>query len=291
MRFEIDHLTRYEYSRAVFLEPHTFRLRPRSDSFQRLIRYRLEVKPMPAVLSETLDAEGNAVAHAWFSDSTESLEVRVATEAETLKENPFDYLLMDQALNPLPLRYRQAEIQILAACLDSPPGEDEPVARFARSVANGVNSQLLPFLSELSRQLHEQIEVPIRELGEPMPAERTLHERRGACRDVTVLFMACCRSLGIAARFVSGYQQGGEKGGPSYMHAWAEVYIPGGGWRGYDPTHGLAIADSHIAVAASARPELAAPTSGSFRGTGVSSRMHTELAILTSARGSSRSAG
>jgi transglutaminase-like putative cysteine protease len=286
MYFAIDHLTRYEYSRAVFLEPHTFRLRPRSDSFQRLIRYRLEVKPTPAVLSETLDAEGNAVAHAWFSDATESLELRVSTEAETLRENPFDYLLMDQALGPLPLVYRQAEIPLLAACLDSPRSEDGAVSRFARSVADGVNSQLLPFLAELSRQLHEQIEVPIREHGEPVPAEHTLRERQGACRDVTVLFMACCRSLGIAARFVSGYQQGDEKGGPNYMHAWAEVYIPGGGWRGYDPTHGLAIADSHIALAASARPEFAAPTSGTYRGTSVSSRMRTELTIRTSGRGS-----
>jgi transglutaminase-like putative cysteine protease len=65
------------------------------------------------------------------------------------------------------------------------------------------------------------------------------------------------------------------------MHAWAEVYVPGGGWRGYDPTHGLAIADRHIAVAASAQPALAAPVSGTFRGTGVSSKIHTELTIRT----------
>jgi len=279
MHFEVDHRTRYEYSRAVFLEPHSFRLRPRSDGFQRLIRYQLEVEPKPAMLSETLDAEGNAVAHAWFSDTTEWLELRISFEAETLKENPFDYLLLDQALGQVPLRYRQAELPMLAPCLDSQPSEDGPVARFARSVADGVSAQVLPFLSELSRKLHEQIAVPIREEGEPLPAERTLSQRQGACRDVTVLFMACCRSLGIAARFVSGYQHGGASTERRYMHAWAEVYIPGGGWRGYDPTLGLAVADSHIAVAASARPELAAPTSGTFRGTGVSSKMQTQLAI------------
>lgn len=281
MHFQIDHRTRYEYSRAVFLEPHTFRLRPRSDAFQRLIRYRLDIEPKPAVLSETLDAEGNAVAHAWFSDTTESLELRISFEAETLKENPFDYLLLDQALGQVPLRYRQAELPMLAPCLDSQPSDDGPVSQFARSVADGVSAQVLPFLSELSRKLHEQIEVPIREEGEPLPAERTLSQRQGACRDVTVLFMACCRSLGIAARFVSGYQHGGASAGPRYMHAWAEAYIPGGGWRGYDPTLGLAVADRHIAVAASARPELAAPTSGTFRGTGVSSKMQTQLTIRT----------
>jgi transglutaminase-like putative cysteine protease len=282
MRFEIDHLTRYEYSRAVFLEPHTFRLRPRSDGFQRLLSYRLDVQPKPTLLSETLDAEGNPVAHAWFSGTTESLELRVSFEAETFKENPFDYLLLGRGVEPLPLRYRPEELPILAACLDSQPSHDGPVSRFAGAVADGVNAQLLPFLSELCRQLHQQIAVFIRDEGEPLPAERTLRERRGACRDVTVLFMACCRSLGIATRFVSGYQHGDNEAERRYMHAWAEAYIPGGGWRGYDPTHGLAVADGHIAVAASARPELTAPTSGSFRGTDISSKMQTQLVIRTS---------
>jgi transglutaminase-like putative cysteine protease len=282
MRFEVEHLTRYEYSRAVFLEPHTIRLRPRSDSFQRLVRHRLDVQPKPAVLSETLDAEGNPVAHVWFSDMTESLELRVSFEAETLKENPFDYLLLDGALEALPLRYRRPELALLAPCLDAQPPGDGPVSGFARSVADSVNSQLMPFLLELSRQLHERTNVPVREVGEPLPAEHTLSGRQGACRDLAVLFMACCRAQGIASRFVSGYQQGDDESERRYMHAWAEAYVPGGGWRGYDPTHGFAIADRHIAVAASARPEFAAPTSGTFRGTGVTSRMHTELQIVTS---------
>lgn len=281
MRFEIDHLTRYDYSRAVFLEPHTFRLRPRSDCFQRLKHYRLEMDPQPAVLSEAVDLEGNPVAHAWFSDVTETLELRVSFEAETLKENPFDYLLLDQGPEQLPLWYREPLLPLLTPCLHPQTKPDGPVAHFARGIAASVSSQVLPFLSELSRELHEQFEVPIREHGEPLPPEQTLSERRGACRDVTVLFMECCRSVGIASRFVSGYQQGDNEAERRYMHAWAEVYIPGGGWRGYDPTHGLAVADRHIAVAASARPEFAAPTSGSFRGTGAESKMHTELSIRT----------
>jgi transglutaminase-like putative cysteine protease len=282
MRFEIDHLTRYDYSGPVYLEPHTIRLRPRSDAFQRLIRYHLAIEPEPALLSETLDAEGNTVTYAWFSGATQSLELRVSFEAETVRANPFDYLLMDRGLEPLPLRYRQEDLPLLAPSLDSQPDDGGPVSQFARSVSDSVSAQMLPFLSELSRQIHEQIEVPIREDGAPLPAERTLSDRRGACRDVTVLFMACCRSMGIAARFVSGYQSGDNEDERRYMHAWAEAYIPGGGWRGYDPTHGLAIADDHIAVAASARPALAAPTSGTFRGTGISSKMHSELTIRTS---------
>jgi transglutaminase-like putative cysteine protease len=284
MRFEIDHLTRYEYSRAVFLEPHTFRLRPRSDTFQRLVRFQLQIEPKPVVLSEALDVEGNVVAHAWFSGMTDSLAMRVSFEAETLRPNPFDYLLvLDQTADELPLRYRAEVLPVLSACLDSRSDADGPVARFARSVAGEVNGQVLPFLLQLSRQIHKEFDVVVREEGESWPPERTLNGRLGACRDVTVLFMECCRSLGIASRFVSGYQEGDTEVERRYMHAWAEVYIPGGGWRGYDPTHGLAVADRHIALAASAKPALAAPVSGNFRGTGVFSRMHTELTLRTGA--------
>ncbi len=312
MRFEVDHFTRYDYSQGVYLEPHSIRLRPRSDSFQRLIRYELQINPKPVVVSETLDVEGNPVAHAWFSDVTEFLELHVKFAAETLRPNAFDYLLLDKA-GELPLRYSESLRPLLAAALnpESAPSASRqhqeglaggqqaqtrgqsaasthsaapngPVAEFASQIAAGVNGQILPFLSELSRQIHRQIEMPIREIGHPLPAEQTLSERRGACRDVTVLFMECCRSQGIAARFVSGYQEGDNEAERSYMHAWAEVYLPGGGWRGYDPAHGLAIADRHIAVAASAKPEIAAPTRGTFRGTGATSKMHTELKIRTS---------
>ena len=279
MRFQVDHLTRYEYSRAVYLEPHIIRLRPRSDCFQRLLRYQLQIEPRPVVVSELLDAEGNTVAQAWFSDTTDKLELKVSFEVETLRPNPFDYLAI--GVEQVPILYPEGLQTLLAASLDSKPAPDSQVARFAESLAEGVNRQVLPFLSELSLQLNQQFDVPIREVGDPQPAERTLQERRGACRDLAVLFVECCRSLGIAARFVSGYQQGDREAERRYMHAWAEVFIPGGGWRGYDPTHGLAIADGYVAVAASARPTMAAPTSGSFRGTGVTSRMHTELSIHT----------
>jgi transglutaminase-like putative cysteine protease len=89
----------------------------------------------------------------------------------------------------------------------------------------------------------------------------------------------CCRLQGIAARFVSGYQEGDQNAGERFMHAWAEVYIPGGGWRGYDPTHGLAVADRHIAVAAAADARFAAPIEGIIRGTGATSSIEAEIKI------------
>jgi transglutaminase-like putative cysteine protease len=93
--------------------------------------------------------------------------------------------------------------------------------------------------------------------------------------------MDACRALGLGARFVSGYQEGDPDQPRRYLHAWAEVYLPGAGWRGYDPSHGLAVADRHVAVAAGMRSDLAAPISGIFRGTGVSSRMQAEIRLRT----------
>jgi transglutaminase-like putative cysteine protease len=106
----------------------------------------------------------------------------------------------------------------------------------------------------------------------------TLREHDGTCRDLTVLFCAACRSAGIAARFVSGYECEAATQDSADMHAWAEVYLPGGGWRGYDPSQGLAVSTSHVAVAAAANPAMAASVSGIYRGA-VRSRMQFAIAM------------
>ncbi len=118
-----------------------------------------------------------------------------------------------------------------------------------------------------------------REYGEASTAEETLDSEVVACRDVAVLFMEPCRQLGIGARFVSGHQEGDPQAGERELHAWADVYLPGGGWRGYDPTLGLAVADRHVALAVSAFPKNAAPVTGSYRGTGATSTLETEISI------------
>jgi transglutaminase-like putative cysteine protease len=127
-------------------------------------------------------------------------------------------------------------------------------------------------------------EVTIREESEPQAPGMILAQRYGACRDLAVLFMDACRALGLGARFVSGYQEGDPDQEGRRLHAWAEVYIPGGGWRGYDPTHGPAVADRHVAVAAGMHPTFAAPITGTFRGTGVSSRMQADIQLSVSGR-------
>src|SRR5690606_27947417 len=104
-------------------------------------------------------------------------------------------------------------------------------------------------------------------------------EGKGACRDLAMLFIDACRSQGLAARFVSGYAWQDAAQAEHDLHAWAEVYLPGGGWRGFDPSTGLATADHHIAVAACAVPDGAAPTTGTIQSRDVTTDLHTDVRI------------
>ncbi len=256
-------------------------MRPRCDSSQRLRGSRLRIDPQPAIISEALDSEGNDVAYTWFEGTTESLIVASEFELETLRRNPFDYILLGEETHHLPLGYSAEWRDQLGRYIAGSNGPDGPVGRFARSIADSAGRETLPFLAVLNGRISKSYEVVVREEGDPLPAEETLKYTKAACRDLAVLFMECCRSLGIASRFVSGYHQGDRVANQRHMHAWAEVYLPGGGWRGYDPAYGLAVADRHVAVAASAAPSLAGPLSGSFRGTGATATMDAEIFLET----------
>ncbi len=119
----------------------------------------------------------------------------------------------------------------------------------------------------------------VREEGLPKRPSETLASQEGACRDLTVLYLDLCRWQGLAARFVSGYWRGGKASERRYLHAWAEVYLPGAGWRGFDPSSGLAVGDDHIAVAASPDPDGAAPVFGTYGGGDIQAALEWHLRV------------
>jgi transglutaminase-like putative cysteine protease len=137
----------------------------------------------------------------------------------------------------------------------------------------------VPFLSALSRRIAERCRPAIRLQGDPQPPAFTLREGTGACRDLSVLFIDACRAVGLAARFVSGYYGGPSAADRRYLHAWAEVFLPGAGWRGFDPLQGLAVADRHVAVAAGAQPRDAAPITGTLGGGDTPADLEVDLKI------------
>jgi transglutaminase-like putative cysteine protease len=280
MLFHIRHALRYAYERPVFLEPTTLRLSPRHDPAQQLIHYVLRISPEASGSCRVLEADGGEALVLWFAPLQEELRIEVDMVVRTLRDNPFDWIVTDSAALHLPVTYPTHEAHSLAPCLQGREPIAEPVRRWALDVAQAVEGSATQFLIHLADTIHHGFHHIGRPDGEPMAAAETLASRTGACRDTAMLYVQACRSQGLAARFVSGYSMHHpEEVSEHELHAWAEVYLPGGGWRGYDPSLGLAVADGHVVLTAAPDPQLAAPVSGSYRGTGVGSSMRYAVEV------------
>lgn len=264
MLFLIRHHTNYKYDKQVMLESHSFRFRPREDPFQKLFKFELQINPKPAGMVENLDLDGNITYQAWFKKLSQELDIQATILIETTNMNPFNYLIYPETELKLPIEYPR-DIQDLLRPYLAFLTDSAEVIQFARQTADEARWKTIPFLTILMRRMNQEFRPQCRLIGEPYKPEKTLAEGQGSCRDLAVLFMAACRMFGFAARFVSGYHFD-EVAKKQHLHAWVEVYIPGGGWRGFDPSVKLAIAERHVVVATSAIPYLAAPVSGMFQG-------------------------
>jgi transglutaminase-like putative cysteine protease len=281
VHYQITHTTLYRFSRPVNLGPHEVRLTPRTDAAQRVLDHQLHAWPQPAGTASLLDAEGNCVTSYWWEGMHRELAIESYSIVETLRDNPFDFLLVSDAA-ALPVRYSARLLPAIGAARQRPSawsGSGSEVARLVAELCSATDGQTMPFLLELTHYLFRTLAVVHRRSGLPKPPAETLTDRGGACRDLAILFMDVCRAAGLAARFISGYSEGHPDGPRQELHAWAEVYLPGGGWRGFDPTTGLAVADRHMAVAAAVDPRNAAPITGTYYGSGVSSEMTYEVNV------------
>jgi transglutaminase-like putative cysteine protease len=276
MHFTIRHNTHYRYSRPVQLDTHWLRFHPRDDGAQRVIGHQLSINPVPQGRNEHLDIEGNRVTQVWFGEETDHLDIEVAMQVKTLRRNAFDFILAPEAaLLPINHAHDASCAQAYLECIEP----DDSVTAFAAELSLAVNRDTLRFLDDLNRQLFTDFLHKHRHTGAPQSPALTLQSRSGACRDLAVLFVDCCRSEGIAARFASGYQRGDLQSERRHLHAWPEVYLPGAGWRGFDPTHGEAIADTHVTIAAAAYSRNTMPVSGSFNGEGATSTLSYTVEI------------
>jgi len=279
MLFTIRHHTRYHYSHPVKLGPQQLRFHPRGDGAQRVINYQLNITPTPQGQNNHLELEGNHATQVWFEGQTDQFAIDVEMQVETLRHNPFDYILAPAA-TVLPIKHELDHV-FARAYLERIDINDT-VTAFAAELSLAVNRNTLSFLDQLNRQLFTDFNHVHRDSGAPQSPAHTLQSRSGACRDLAVLFVDCCRAEGIAARFASGYQKGDLQSERRHLHAWPEVYLPGGGWRGFDPTHGKPVADSHVTIAAAAHSRDTMPVTGSFIGAGVSSKLDFNLNIKVS---------
>lgn len=276
VHYTITHTTLYRYSHPVQLGTHCVKLCPRTDGSQQLQSFNLAVTPSPRQQTPLLDPDGNIGHRIWFEPTTATqLKVVTTTEVKTERTNPFDYLSAPWAIAlpwdyPSSLALRLSPYLAPTLAQSHSLGLHPAVVSFAHDILHQVNGNAGLFVTQLTQAIYEQCHYIQRIEGDPYPSGITLTKKEGSCRDFAVLWMDACRAVGLAARFVSGYQQGDleqprDEAARHDLHAWAEVYMPGGGWRGFDPTLGLAVADGHVAIAATADPRHAAPVRGQIQ--------------------------
>ena len=276
MLLHVKHESEYTYDLPVALGPQTLYLYPRMYPYQRLLAYELVIDPLPSQIVKNIDVEGNVQQLVYFNQPTSHLKVCVEIQLNSEEFNSFDFVLFPFETQRVPFRYPDAILPLLNPYLER-VGVSEAVENWARRIAAGAGWQTMSFLMALNQAIRD-FTYEIREEGEPFPPEQTLLAQRGSCRDYATLFMAACRSLGIAARFVSGYLFGNPQQ-EHQLHAWAEVYLPGAGWRGFDPTEGSVVVNRHIFLTSTARPDLSAPISGTYSGK-AKSTLTSELVFM-----------
>ncbi|KVN41547.1 IMP dehydrogenase [Burkholderia pyrrocinia] len=270
----LHHTTRYRYDRLINVGPQIVRLRPAPHCRTPIVAYSMTVWPAQHFINWQQDPFSNYLARLVFPERTRHFEVTIDLVAEMSVYNPFDFFLEESA-GQYPFEYADAlrtELAPYLAC--DPQTSASPVFRAYLDRVDRTPAGTVDFLVALNQQLQRDIRYLVRmEPGVQTPAQ-TLELASGSCRDSGWLLVQLCRHLGIAARFVSGYliqltPDVKSLDGPSGtavdftdLHAWCEVYLPGAGWIGFDPTSGLLAGEGHIPLACTPQPTSAAPVEG-----------------------------
>ena len=267
----LNHVTRYRYDRLITLSPQIVRLRPAPHCRTRILSYSLRVEPAEHFINWQQDPQSNYLARLTFPEKTRELCLTVDLVAEMAVLNPFDFFLEPYA-QQFPFAYEASEQRELAPYLARLPST-RLFAGYLESILRKHGS-VVDFLVDLNLRLSRDVRYLIRMQPGVQAPEETLEKASGSCRDSTWLLVQLLRHLGLAARFVSGYliqltpdvkSLDGPSGPPADftdLHAWCEVYLPGAGWIGLDPTSGLLAGEGHIPLACTPEPSAAAPVTG-----------------------------
>ena len=275
IRVALNHKTQYLYDQPVQLGPHIFRLRPAVHSRTPIESYSLRIKPEKHFINWQQDPFGNYQARVVFPEKTRELSIEVDLVADMTVLNPFDFFVEEYA-EKYPFAYDDQLRKELGPYLEI--NERGPLLEeFLRKI-DRTPTPIVDFLVGLNQRVYQHVSYTVRlEVG-VQTCEETLSRALGSCRDSGWLLVQILRHLGMATRFVSGYlvqltadvKSLDGPSGPEHdftdLHAWAEVYVPGAGWIGLDPTSGLFAGEGHIPLACTADPISAAPVTGGFAG-------------------------
>ncbi len=271
IRVAINHKTTYSYDRFVSLSPHIFRLRPAVHSRTHIEAYSFKILPREHFINWQQDPFGNYQARVVFPEKTNELRIEVELIANMIVINPFDFFVEEYA-EKFPFSYKEQLKDELIPYLEIK--EDGPLLNQWVENIDKSTKNINDFLVYINQKLNRDIKYNIRMEAGVQNCEETLSLALGSCRDSAWLLVQIFRKLGLAARFVSGYlvqlaadiksldgPSGPEKDFTD-LHAWTEVYIPGAGWIGLDPTSGLFAGEGHIPLACTPHYVSAAPVVG-----------------------------
>lgn len=266
-RLRIRHVTEYWFAGPVTLRPHRLLLRPREGHDVRIESSRLDISPGYRI-KWYRDVFDNSLAVVDFQQAADRLSIVSEVVIQHFEDPTLPFAVAECALN-YPFAYPDAERVDLAAYLQPVfPQEQSAVRQWLWNIGllNGP-IRTVTLESRLNQTIHKQFRYAVREEPGVQSPAATLRQGGGSCRDYATLFIESCRCLGLASRFVSGYLHApATELGNGATHAWAEVYLPGIGWQGFDPTIGELTHHRHIAVAVARDPEAVPPVSGSFLG-------------------------
>jgi transglutaminase-like putative cysteine protease len=264
-RIRILHRTEYHYHQPVQLGPHRLMVRPREGHDAHIESAILEVAPQ-ASTRWLRDVYGNSIAVLTFDQATQLLRVNSDVTVALYADPPVDCLL-DPSAVLYPFQYAATEqIEIVPYRLPSYPHDGPTVQKWLLELYQpGQLIETWDLLDRLNTRIFEAFEYRYRpEYGVQLPCE-TLNLGSGSCRDYAVLMMEAARHWGFAARFVTGYIQMAD-GQHGATHAWTEIYLPGAGWRGYDPTNNKVVGAEHVSVAVAREQDKASPLAGTWEG-------------------------
>ena len=271
LKIVISHKTTYKYDRPVSLSPHIFRLRPAPHSRTPIEAYSIKITPENQFFNWQQDPFGNYLARLIFPEKTTEMSIDVEIIADLKTINPFDFFVEEYA-EEYPFTYNETTQKELLPYLEI-TDKGKLLEDFIKTI-DYTPRKTIYFLIDINRKIYEYLNYNIRMDPGVQTCEETLGQKNGSCRDYAWLFVQTLRHLGFGARFVSGYLvqlKSDEKSldGPSGpeedftdLHAWAEVYLPGAGWIGFDATSGLLAGEGHIPLACTPTFESAAPVSG-----------------------------
>jgi transglutaminase-like putative cysteine protease len=271
VKLRIQHRTTYRYAEKVLFGPHRIMLRPREGHDIKIEQSVLEIAPAHRI-HWIRDSYGNSIAVVNFTEPASKLMIYSVLLLTHFGANPFDFCV-EQEATQYPFAYDLETSLELSALVQVVYPSDAPqvwqwLSQFWRP---GQSIDTLALLQQMNGAINRIFRYQARDAHGVQSPAVTLQKGSGSCRDFATLFIEACRCLGLAARFVSGYTLGGTVTGlGASTHAWAEVYLPGGGWKGFDPTLGLLTTTHHVPVAVSRHSEHAMPVTGSFLGPGSS---------------------